>query len=295
MMKSKRSSWIPTAIAATLGGVSASGCAVRLSHQAMHTSNTVRPAALSEGEARSKPTTLRFDPPIAIATDDDAIVRLVTKASTCTGTLIADDLVLTAKHCVVTLGPDGLNGPNGSGQPQLVLPGSIQVELGGDYLAWGRVLPKHIVVPPCGEFGGAGDLAILVLERKLVGVPTLQARLAKPPHVGESLDPVGFGRCATSNGVHRVRREGGMVQAITGETLHMLASVCPGDSGGPVLSRDSGEVVGVVSMSAMDSDASTRSASVMARLDAYRDVFAAARAIADGTEPNELPPISCAK
>jgi Trypsin len=291
MMKSMYGSWIPTTksalvtILAALGGSSASGCAVSIRAKP----DTIRPAALSEGEARPKPTALRFDPPIAIATDDDAIVRLVTKASTCTGTLIADDLVLTAKHCVVAPISDG------TGLMQLVPPGSIQVELGGDYLAWGRVLPKHIVVPPCGEFGGAGDLAILVLERKLVGVPTLQARLAKAPSVGESLDPIGFGRCATSNGVHRVRREGGMVQAITGETIHMLASVCPGDSGGPVISRDSGEVIGVVSMSAMDSDASTRSASVMARLDAYRDVFAAARAIADGAEPNELPPISCAK
>jgi Trypsin len=295
MMTAIRGSWIPTAMLATLSGLGAmgagvSGCAA-INPQGLHKPNTIRPAALSDGEARPKPGTLHFDPPIAIATEDDAIVRLVTKASTCTGTLIADDLVLTAKHCVVAPGDVG----DAVGLMHLVSPGSIQVELGGDYLAWGRVRPKHIVVPPCGELGGAGDLAILVLERKLVGVPTIQARLAKAPNVGESLDPIGFGRCATSNGVHRVRREGGRVQAITGETIHMLASVCPGDSGGPVISRDSGEVIGVVSMSAMDSDASTRSASVMARLDAYRDVFAAARAIADGAEPNEIPPISCVK
>ena len=73
----------------------------------------------------------------------------------------------------------------------------------------------------------------------------------------------------------------------------MSAAVCPGDSGGPVITRGTGEVVGVVSLSAMDGDEHTQAASVMARLDSYRNVFAQARLVADGFAQNELPPLSC--
>ena len=73
----------------------------------------------------------------------------------------------------------------------------------------------------------------------------------------------------------------------------MSASICPGDSGGPVLARGSREVLGVVSLSAMDADEDTSSMSIMVRLDAYRAVFSAARQIADGADPNELPPLTC--
>ncbi len=74
----------------------------------------------------------------------------------------------------------------------------------------------------------------------------------------------------------------------------MSASICPGDSGGPIVSRGSREVVGVVSQSAMDGDERTRNITVLARLDVYRSVFAAARLVGDGTDPSELPPLACA-
>src|SRR5262249_4563438 len=104
-----------------------------------------------------------------------------------------------------------------------------------------------------------------------------------------------FGRCALSgDAIKRKDREGGIVRALTGETLHMDASICPGDSGGPVFAKDSNEIIGVVSLSAMDHDESTRGPSVMARIDAYRLVFAHAHMVADGIAPQELPPLECA-
>jgi secreted trypsin-like serine protease len=75
----------------------------------------------------------------------------------------------------------------------------------------------------------------------------------------------------------------------------MTASVCPGDSGGPILARGTHEVVGVVSLSAMDSDEHTSSPSIMARIDSFRMVFANARLIADGMPAGEIPPLSCAR
>lgn len=244
----------------------------------------VVPAA--EMEAK---TTLRFfPPPFALAVPEDAVVRIVGPQMTCSGTLVDDDLVLTAHHCVVD------RGSLGEFTRDLVPAKNLHVELGGDYLAWGNVGVNVVVAPPCGEAGGAGDVAILVLQRKLVGLGTMSARLDTPPRIGEELTPMGFGRCATSgDGIRRREREGGTVMATGGETIHLQASVCPGDSGGPMLAKGSHEVVGVISLSAMDGDDRTRSLSVMARVDAYRSVFAQARLIADGTSPSELPPLSC--
>ncbi len=248
----------------------------------------VRPAA--NGDTEEIAPARFFSPPISIAVPEDAIVRVVGPQMTCSGTLIEDDLVLTAHHCVVE------RRANGEFTKGLLKGSDVRVELGGDYLPWGNVRVREIVAPMCGEAGGAGDLAVLVLERKLVGLATMNARLDEPPRVGESLDAAGFGRCAlSSDGIHRQARVGGRIVSIAAAgTLRMDAAICPGDSGGPVLARGR-EVVGVVSLSAMDSDERTRSPSIMARLDTFRGVFSNARLIADGASPNELPPITCAK
>jgi V8-like Glu-specific endopeptidase len=230
-----------------------------------------------------------LEEPVAIAVQEDAIVRVVGPSMTCTGTVIEDDQILTAHHCLVT------RGPHGEFTKHLVPETTVRVELGGDYFAWGEVGVRHIVAPPCGEGGGAGDVAILVLKRKVVGLAPMAARLDGPPKVGEAAYAVGFGRCALSgDAIKRRDREGGPVRALSAETLHMDAAVCPGDSGGPVFARRTHEVIGVVSLSAMDHDEATRGPSVMARIDAYRAVFSHARMIAEGTPPNELPPLACA-
>jgi V8-like Glu-specific endopeptidase len=226
--------------------------------------------------------------PFALAVPEDAIVRIVGPAMTCTGTVIQDDLILTAHHCLVE------RGPKGEFLKQNLPPSSVKVELGGDYFAWGEVSVRHIVAPPCGESGGAGDVAVLVLTRKLVGLSTMQPRLDTAPKVGEEMSPVGFGRCALSaDAIRRKDRAGGPIRALTAETLHIDASICPGDSGGPVFAKGSREIVGIVSLSAMDHDERTRGPSVMARVDAYRRVFEHASLIADGMAPNELPPLEC--
>jgi len=226
--------------------------------------------------------------PFALAVPEDAIVRVVGPNMTCTGTVIDDDLILTAHHCLVE------RGPRGEYTKKLLEPSQVRVELGGDYFAWGEVSTRAIVAPPCGEAGGAGDVAVLVLTRKLVGLSTMTPRLDAPPKVGEDVHPVGFGRCALSpDAIRRKERSGGTIRAMTQETMHLDASVCPGDSGGPVFARGSREIVGVVSLSAMDHDERTRGPSVMARIDAYRLVFAHAHLISDGLAPNELPPLEC--
>lgn len=229
-----------------------------------------------------------FSPPISLAAPEDAIVRIVGPQMSCSGTLIDDDLVLTAHHCVAALDA------HGKFTKALVSASSLDVELGGDYLAWGTVHVTHVIAPPCGEAGGGGDIAVLVLERKIIGLGLMTPRLDAPPRVNEPLDPAGFGRCALSpDGIRRNARLGGNVTDISPQTISIQASICPGDSGGPVLARGTHEVVGVVSMSAMDGDDRTASPSLMARIDAFHAVFANARLIADGISESELPPIAC--
>jgi V8-like Glu-specific endopeptidase len=242
----------------------------------------------SQGQAEERPFT--FQPPVDLNVEAgiNAVVRIVGDV-TCTGTLIAEDLVLTAHHCVVERDADG------NVQSKDKAPEALTIELGGDDLPWGEVQVRAVVSPDCGYVSGEGDIAILVLSRKLVGVPTLAARIEAEPKLNERVYPIGFGRCALSHGpIHRIERSGGPVARVRGGDFIAVASVCPGDSGGPAFAPDSNEVVGVVSASVMDGDDATAAPSIFVRLDAWRSLFAAAKEIASGMSASELPPFrSC--
>ncbi len=218
---------------------------------------------------------------------EEPIVRVVGSVS-CSGAVIAPDLVLTAHHCVAARGPDG------KARQQDVDPRTVKIELGGDDLPWAVVAVKAIVSPSCGWEQGAGDVAILVLQRELAGWPTLKARLHEPPKAGDRVAPWGFGRCARTGGpIRRHGRDGGTISSVDGGMFFAEAQVCPGDSGGPVLDSKQ-EIVGVVSAAVMDADARTRDPAHFARIDTFASLFAAAREIADGRAENELPPFrSC--
>ena len=115
-----------------------------------------QPAAAHITRTQFVQESMPLDPSYA----DDYVVRVVAGDVTCSGTLIHDDRVLTAHHCVakrnrvgVALGMDRD-------------PATIRVELGGDYLPWDEVGVRAVVAPPCGYDAGQGDIAILVLERR---------------------------------------------------------------------------------------------------------------------------------
>jgi V8-like Glu-specific endopeptidase len=225
--------------------------------------------------------------PFALARDDDYVVRIVVASTSCSGTLIDEDQVLTAHHCVAQ------RDKYGDFVEKNAAAKDIRVELGGDSLPWGDVGVRAVVAPPCGHAAGEGDVAVLVLERKLIGVATARPRLDDAPRVGESVSPVGFGRCALSaDAISRKHRAGGRIDRVLDSRFRLDAAICPGDSGGPVLAPGSGEIVGVTSAAVMDGSEATRGRAEFTRLDRWRGVFANAKAIAEGQSASELPPIA---
>ncbi len=242
------------------------------------------PAARTVGEDGR---TLRLLPPFELVEQHDAVVRIVSDV-TCTGTLIADDRVLTAHHCVAARDEHG-RVVNANKAPE-----EIQIELGGDYLPWGEVRVRAIVAPDCGYASGDGDIAILVLSRHLVGMPIYAPRIESAPEKGDPMLIFGFGRCALSrSGIHRVLRDENdtiRVADVSAGHFRAVASVCPGDSGGPVYSPLKGDLIGVVSASVMDGDERTKDDSIFTRVDVWPQIFSAAHEISLGASPSELPP-----
>lgn len=181
----------------------------------------------------------------------------------CTGTMLAPNLVLTARHCVSATDDGGIAcRPDGT-------------PLGGGGIRKDKAAADIYVVvgqnrPTRPEANGQGaklitngaknlcnnDIALVLLKEPIKDVPIAPVRLDSPAVVGELITAVGWGVTdRTQSPSVRMQRSGIPITASGSDNVERTGpaefavgeSICSGDSGGPAIAETTGAVLGVVS------------------------------------------------
>jgi V8-like Glu-specific endopeptidase len=189
----------------------------------------------------------------------NAVVMLrIADEAVCTGTLVAPNLVLTARHCVseteegIECAPNGRAisggqvGRDRAPEEIIVYAGAQQSSLRAG--ARGLSIIHDGATNLCNH-----DIAFVVLDRAITGTPIASLRLTDSTRAGEQVTAVGWG-LTSSNKLPKARMQRSDVSILdvgpspdSASTQMLVAeSICSGDSGGPALSA-AGAIIGVVS------------------------------------------------
>jgi len=180
----------------------------------------------------------------------------------CSGVLLADNVVLTARHCVSSTESGGI-ACSRSGEP--ISGGDVRRDYDAESIAVivGPYMSNKASARGTQVFHtGAtnlcnNDIAVVVLDRHIEGAMIAPVRLTAAPAKDEKILAVGWGVSNTS-GRGRKRRADIPILAVgparSSETGNVASNefaigegICSGDSGGPAYSMETGAVVGVVS------------------------------------------------
>ncbi len=180
----------------------------------------------------------------------------------CSGVLVADNVVLTARHCVARTQSGGIacskdgRSISGGGVRSDYPADQLAIIVGATMSRKAAAFGKEVVTTGATNLCN-NDLALIVLDRRIPDAMIAQIRLEAPPVKGEKILAVGWG--VSNNSGSRVRRRRADIPITSvgpvGTTSGVVASnefaigegICSGDSGGPAYSMTTGAVVGVVS------------------------------------------------
>lgn len=228
----------------------------------------------------------------------------------CTASLVAPNLVLTARHCVAYLS-EGLFSCNVRGElePSDAVGGRLGLHVPAEQLElYARETPRRAPIARAQRVFSTlsptictNDIAFVLLDRAL-DLPLVPMRLDRAAEAGEQAVLVGYGMDEKEAGIDYVRQprlqrrdlriaavgpaslSDGVTTAPPRSILLRGPSGCLGDSGGPLLSQASGAVLGVYSLQAGESCSAANIGQQLVQVQPF-DVLIAEAFAAAGAEP----------
>ncbi len=182
--------------------------------------------------------------------DENAVVAVTVLGAVglCTGTVIAPNVVLTAKHCVQAAGADAPYPPN-------VLTVGVGGRIGAtrDYrvervFATPGVFNQSATTGLSGEIFGV-DIGLVITRRDIEGVTPIAVRRDAPVDVvGQEFTAIGFGQRPDGPAGIKYRTTGTLDSIQSNGVLLTSMTICSGDSGGPAIQEgEPRQVIGVAS------------------------------------------------
>ena len=172
-----------------------------------------------------------------LETGEDAVVAVTVFGAVglCTGTLIAPNVVLTAKHCVQASGQDGP-------YPITAFTVGVGSQIGEtrDYRVryvdtTPGVYNQSMTTGLSGEIFGV-DVALLILREPVVGVTPIPIRRDRPDdRVGQPFTAIGFGQRPDGAAGTKYKTEGTVGSVGDDGIIFTAQVICSGDSGGPMI------------------------------------------------------------
>ncbi|MEC9071159.1 MAG: trypsin-like serine protease, partial [Myxococcota bacterium] len=200
-----------------------------------------------------------------VSADDKNVVALISLSNqgmgSCSGSLIAPNLVLTAQHCVAGLntgayvqcGVSTFTGTTPANQVYVTTETSLP---NLDHLYKGV---SQIIIPP-GSGACGRDIALMILDNQVdsLAAAPLIPRVDTEHKSGDIYSAIGYGEIGDNAGGSgtRRRRDGLSTYCVSNKCPHWMqstdeewvgeAGTCSGDSGGPAIDAQN-RVIGVVS------------------------------------------------